>query len=457
MYIEQIYTSCLAQGAYYIESNGEAAIIDPLRDAKPYLLKAAERKAKIKYVFETHFHADFISGHLDLANKCNATIVFGPTAKPNYKAHIAKDDEIFELGYITIKVIYTPGHTLESSCFLVCDENKNPYAIFTGDTLFIGDVGRPDLTVNSNLTQNELAGLLYESLYTKILPLPNEIIVYPAHGHGSACGKNMSNETYDTLGNQKKINYALKQPNKTAFINAITQGLLPHPYYFPHNAAMNKSGYTLLESLMENNVNALTPQKVNELINTKNCLILDTRSTSDFALSHIHNAQFIGIDGDFAPWVGTILTNIKQEIIVVCDPGREEEIITRLARVGYENISGYLLGGLEAWKTNGFTCDKIVCVNENEFVNEIKIKDDFQIIDVRKQSEFENGHVKNAINFPLAFLHQHIPEFNNSTKYYIYCAGGYRSLIACSLLKRNRITNLVNVTGGYNEIKNIIN
>lgn len=452
MYIEQIYTGCLAHGAYYIESNGEAAIIDPLREVKPYIQKANSRNAKIKYVFETHFHADFVSGHVELNKQCGAKVVYGPTAQPAYDAYVAKDNEVFELGYVKIQLLHTPGHTMESSCFLLIDESGNPHSIFTGDTLFIGDVGRPDLAVKTDLTKEDLAGHLYDSLHNKILTLPDHLIIYPGHGAGSACGKNMSNETTDTLGNQRKTNYALKQPDRASFIKAVTDGLLPPPYYFPHNAAINKKGYTLLETLMESNIKPLTPQQVIDAVEKKKAIVLDTRKGNDFIEKHIPNSLFIGIDGDFAPWAGTVITNIQQAIVLVCDPGREEEILTRLARVGYENVLGYLEGGVNAWQNAGFPVEKLQSISAGEFLNELNSKP-VQMIDVRKQSEYENGCVKNAVNYPLAYLHQHFDKFKSDQKYYIYCAGGYRSLIACSLLKQHGIHSLVNVLGGFNEIK----
>lgn len=455
MIVEQIYTGCLAQGAYYIESNGEAAVIDPLRDTSAYLNRAEKSGATIKYIFETHFHADFVSGHLDLARETGASIVFGPKAVTDFEATIAKDGDVFKVGDLTIKVLHTPGHTMESSTFLLLDPQNKPTAIFTGDTLFIGDVGRPDLAIKSDLTKEDLAGYLYDSLHTKILPLPDDVIVYPAHGAGSACGKNMSKETSDTLGNQKETNYALKATSKEQFVKEVTDGLLPPPYYFPKNAMMNKMGYTSFQEVKNQGLTALTPEQFELLAEAEEALVLDTRKPADFAKSHIPRSINIGIDGDFAPWVGTLITDIKQPILLVTDYGREEESLTRLARVGYENILGFLKGGLNAWAEAGKESDSVKTIDAAEFqivYNTLKPK----VVDVRKQSEFEAQHVEGALLAPLSYLNDHLEIFANASDQeaiYVHCAGGYRSMIACSILKARGYQNLVNVNGGFKAIE----
>ncbi len=454
MIVEQIYTGCLAQGAYYIESNGEALIIDPLRETADYIKKAEKNKAKIKYVLETHFHADFVSGHVDLASKTGATIVFGPNAAPSFEAHIAQDGEILSLGDIRIKVLHTPGHTMESTTFLLLDESGKEYAIFTGDTLFIGDVGRPDLAVKSDLTQEDLASHLFDSLRDKIMTLPDDVLVYPAHGAGSACGKNMSKETWDTLGNQKKNNYALRaNMSREEFIKEVTDGLLPPPFYFPLNVGMNKTGYDSFDSVMKRGLIALNPAEFEAAANATSALILDTRKPADFVKGFIPNSIFIGIDGGFAPWVGTLIPDIKQEILIVADEGREEEVITRLSRVGYDYTIGFLKGGFESWKDAGREVDSIESITAETF-EQLSLKDNLQVVDVRKSSEYANGHVKNAILLPLDSLNQEIASFpTGDSKKFIHCAGGYRSVIAASILKARGFSKLVNIEGGFAEIK----
>lgn len=454
MKIEQIYTGCLAQGAYYITSNGEAAIIDPLREVQPYIDRAKKDGVRIKYIFETHFHADFVSGHIDLAAKTGGTIVIGPTtAHLGYDAHIARDEEIFNLGNIKIKLLHTPGHTLESSCYLLYNEAGKETALFTGDTLFIGDVGRPDLAQNmqSHLTQEKLAGLLFESLQNKIIPLPDDIIVYPAHGAGSACGKNMSKETSDTLGNQKAINYALNSAlNKSGFINAVTEGLTEPPQYFPKNVAMNIKGYDSINEVMQRGNQPLTPQQFEDTANRTGAVILDTRNADDFAKAHIPNAINIGIDGSFAVWVGTLITDVKQEILIVAKPGREEEVITRLARVGYDYCIGYLNGGMDAWLHAG----KETGIIENISADELSQIGNAEIIDVRKEAEFEAGHIKGATNIPLDFINDHFLHLNKNEPVYVHCAAGYRSMAFASILKARGYHNVINIKGGYKEILN---
>lgn len=454
MKIEQIYTGCLAQGAYYITSNGEAAIIDPLREVQPYIDRAKKDGVTIKYIFETHFHADFVSGHIDLAAKTGGTIVIGPTtAHLGYDAHIARDEEIFNLGNIKIKLLHTPGHTLESSCYLLYNEAGKETALFTGDTLFIGDVGRPDLAQNmqSHLTQEKLAGLLFESLQNKIIPLPDDIIVYPAHGAGSACGKNMSKETSDTLGNQKATNYALNSAlNKSGFINAVTEGLTEPPQYFPKNVAMNIKGYDSINEVMQRGNQPLTPQQFEDTANRTGAVILDTRNADDFAKAHIPNAINIGIDGSFAVWVGTLITDVKQEILIVAEPGREEEVITRLARVGYDYCIGYLNGGMDAWLHAG----KETGIIENISADELSHIGNAEIIDVRKEAEFEAGHIKGAKNIPLDFINDHFLHLNKNEPVYVHCAAGYRSMAFASILKARGYHNVINIKGGYKEILN---
>jgi hydroxyacylglutathione hydrolase len=454
MNIEQIYTGCLAQGAYYISSNGEAAIIDPLREVGPYLQRAEKDGVKIKYVLETHFHADFVSGHLDLAQKTGATIIYGPTAKPEFDAYIAKDNEVLKLGDITIRVIHTPGHTMESTCYLLRDEKGIDTAIFTGDTLFIGDVGRPDLAqkVDNDLTQDILAGYLYDSLRHKILPLADHLTVYPAHGAGSACGKNMSKETSDTLGHQKATNYALQPMSRETFIHQVTDGLLPPPAYFPENVMMNISGYESIDTVLNRGLNALDPDAFETAANATGALILDTREAQHFAKGFIPNAINIGIDGSFAPWVGALIPDITQQILLVADIGREEEVVTRLARVGYDHTIGYLQGGFDAWQQAGKETDKVTSIMAQELV-EIQTADaDIAILDVRKPSEYQAGHMPGAINLPLDNINEQINEVDKSKTYYVHCAGGYRSMIFVSILKSRGFEKMINVEGGFKAI-----
>ncbi len=455
MKVEQIYTGCLAQGAYYIESDGEAAIIDPLREVNTYINKAKKSGATIKYIFETHFHADFVSGHVELSQKTNAPIVYGPNANPAFESIIAIDGQVFELGKIKIKVLHTPGHTMESSCYLLFDENGKEYCIFTGDTLFIGDVGRPDLAQKSDLTVHDLAGHLYDSLRNKVLPLPDHLIVYPAHGAGSACGKNMSKETFDSLGNQKQVNYALQEQSKEDFINAVTDGLTPPPYYFPKNVQLNKTGSASLEIVMESGLHALPPEAFEVAANETGAIILDTRQAASFKDAFIPNSINIGIKGDFAPWVGTLITDIQQPIIFVADAGLEKEVITRLSRVGYDNILGYLAGGIEAWKEAGKETDNIESISPQEFANRYQ-QGELVIKDVRKSTEFEVEHLLNAENVPLAYISENMAEFSKKATNYIHCAGGYRSMIAASILKSRGFDNVVNVEGGIGAIKQLL-
>ncbi len=455
MNIEQIYTGCLAQGAYYIESNGEAVVIDPLREVDPYIQKAERNKAKIKYVFETHFHADFVSGHVDLSQKTGAPIVYGPTAKPDFKAHIAKDGEEFKVGKVTFKVLHTPGHTMESSCYLLKDENGKEVALFSGDTLFIGDVGRPDLAQKAaHMTQEELAATLFDSLRNKIMPLDNDIIVYPAHGAGSACGKNMSKETSDTLGHQKATNYALRaNMTKEEFVKEVTTGLLPPPAYFPLNVMLNKQGYESIDEVMKRGNIALSPEAFETAANETGALILDTRDAQTFAKGFIPNSINIGIDGSFAPWVGAMIPDIKQQILIVDEPGREEEVITRLARVGYDYTIGYLKGGIEAWKKAGKEIDEIKSINADQLAEIMKKDKDIKILDVRKPGEYQSEHVANAENAPLDFINDSMLKVDKDKTYYVHCAGGYRSMIFASVLKARGYDKLIDINGGFKEIK----
>lgn len=456
MKIEQIYTGCLAQGAYYIESNKEAVIIDPLREVQLYLDKANQDGATIKYVLETHFHADFVSGHLDLNQKTGATIVFGPNAKPNFPAHIAKDNEVLKVGDCTITVLHTPGHTMESSCYLLKDASGKNVAIFTGDTLFIGDVGRPDLAQNADagLTQERLAEYLYDSLRNKIMPLEDDLIIYPAHGAGSACGKNMSKETFDTLGNQKKTNYALQDISKEQFVKEVTDGILPPPAYFPENVAMNKMGYQSFDNVLDKGLTPLSVEEFQTKAKQENVLVLDTRSAVDFHKGFVPNAVNIGIDGGFAPWVGTVITNIKQPILIVADKDREEEVITRLSRVGYDNVLGYLEGGFDSWKAANKPVATINRITAAEFNNRIQTDSESSIFDIRKETEFANGSVCGAENKPLAYINEWKQNVDKNKHFYIFCAGGYRSMIGSSILKQIGIDNFTEVEGGYSAISN---
>jgi glyoxylase-like metal-dependent hydrolase (beta-lactamase superfamily II)/rhodanese-related sulfurtransferase len=455
MKVEQIYTGCLAQGAYYIESEGEAVVVDPLREVEPYIKKAERNHAKIKYVFETHFHADFVSGHLDLAKKTAATIVYGPTASPDFPAHISKDGEVFKVGKITFTVLHTPGHTMESSCYLLKDEKGKEVALFSGDTLFIGDVGRPDLAQKAvHMTQEELAGLLFDSLRNKVMPLKDDIIIYPAHGAGSACGKNMSKETTDTLRRQKATNYALRaNMTKDEFVKEVTTGLMPPPAYFPLNVMMNKQGYESIDDVMKRGNIALNPEAFEPAANETGALILDTRDSKTFAKGFIPNSINIGIDGNFAPWVGTMIPDIKQQILIVGEPGREEEVITRLARVGYDYTIGYLKGGFNAWKKAGKETDEIKSISADELVSIINKDKNVQLVDVRRESEFSSEHVVKAENAPLDFINDSMLKIDKSRPAYIHCEGGYRSMIFSSTLKARGYENLVEVQGGFKAIK----
>ena len=453
MKIEQIYTGCLAQGAYYIESNGEVAIIDPLRESQPYIDRAEKNGAKIKYVLETHFHADFVSGHVDLAKRTGATIIYGPNANPDFTAHIATDGEELKLGNVTIKVLHTPGHTMESTTYLLINEQGKPHCIFSGDTLFIGDVGRPDLAQKmGSLTQEDLAGYLYDSLHTKIMTLPDDVIVYPAHGAGSACGKNMSKETYDTLGNQKKVNYALKAATKEQFIKEVTDGILPPPAYFPQNVAMNKGTIPSLDKVKEMGMRALTPDQLELVVEGEGALVLDTREPQTFKDGFVPRSINIGLKGDFAPWVGAMIPDVKHPIVIVADEGSEDETVTRLARVGYDNVFGYLEGGINAWKKAGREADTLESISAQEFARRMKAED-LNVFDVRKQSEWEAEHLEHAKHASLQFLNDHLAEFNKTAPNYIHCAGGYRSMIASSVLKSRGYQNVIEVAGGFAEIK----
>jgi glyoxylase-like metal-dependent hydrolase (beta-lactamase superfamily II)/rhodanese-related sulfurtransferase len=456
MKIEQIYTGCLAQGAYYIESNGEVAIIDPLRETEQYVEKAKKENAKIKYIFETHFHADFVSGHVDLAKKTGATIIFGPGATTNYDAYIAKDNEVFELGNIRIKVLHTPGHTLESSTFLLIDENGDNHAIFSGDTLFLGDVGRPDLAIKSDLTKEDLAAMLYDSLRNKIIPLEDHLIVYPAHGAGSACGKNLSKETVGVLGEQKATNYALRaNMSKEEFVKEVLDGIPPPPQYFAKNAMMNKFGYDSFDTVLKKGDVELTPEEFETIANQEHALILDVRSEKDFVKGHIPNSIFIGLEGGFAPWVGALIHDLKQPILLVTPKNKSKEAVTRLSRVGYDNTLGFLKGGLEAWKAAGKDVDTLESISAEELANRVRKTNDLNILDVRKNGEYQSMHLEidGVKNLPLDFINENMNQINKSETYHIHCAGGYRSVIAASILKARGFNNLVNIEGGFNLLK----
>ena len=451
MLVQQLYTSCLAQGAYYIQSEGEAAIIDPLREYKTYTDLALKNNANIKYIFETHFHADFVSGHLDLSAHTGAEIIFGPNAQTDFKSTIATDNQEFKIGKLTIKVLHTPGHTLESTTYLLLDENQKPHCIFSGDTLFIGDVGRPDLAIKSDLTQFDLAGMLYDSLHNKIMPLPDDVIVYPAHGAGSACGKNMSKETFDTLGNQKKVNYALGNLTKDEFIKELTTGILPAPQYFAKNANLNKSGYGNYDKITSNASRPLSISETQDLLKTTTAIILDVRKPQEFAQEHIPHSIFIGIDGQFAPWVGALITDLKQAIILVTPEGREAETVMRLSRVGYDNCIGFIEGGIDAWKKAGNTVANIASIDANEFAK-IYNTSALNVLDVRKPGEYESGHIENVCSKPLDFITDWEDTLDKDKEYHIHCAGGYRSMIAASLLKRKGFAKLIDITGGFGAI-----
>jgi hydroxyacylglutathione hydrolase len=453
MKIEQIYTGCLAQGAYFISSNGEAVVIDPLRDPQPYIDQAKSENVTIKYIFETHFHADFVSGHVDLAKKTGATIVFGPNANPSYDCKIATDGEIIELGDVSFKVLHTPGHTMESTCYLLMDEKNIPHSIYTGDTLFIGDVGRPDLAQKiGEMTTEDLAGKLYDSLRNKVMPLPDNLLVYPAHGAGSACGKNMSKETFDLLGNQKKSNYALRQDmSKAEFVQELTDGIPAPPAYFADNVKMNKTGYPTLNEVIERGVQPLSVIEFEERANMTGAILLDTRKQDVFAAGFIPNSISIGIDGSFAPWVGALITDIQQPILIIAEEGRETEIVKRLARVGYDHAIGYLKGGFQAWKNAGKETDHIVSIPASEFAR--STENPITILDVRKPGEYNPEHVAGAINMPLDNINQQIHTLDKDKTYYIHCAAGYRSMIYASILKARGFENLIDVAGGYAAIK----
>lgn len=455
MKVEQIYTGCLAQGAYYIESNGEVAIIDPLREVSPYLERAKADGAQIKYIFETHFHADFVSGHLTLSKATGAPIVFGPNANPTFEAVIAKDFQEFKLGNVTIVALHTPGHTMESTTYLLKDEQGKDHAIFSGDTLFLGDVGRPDLAQKMGvLTERDLAGFLFESLRTKIMPLADDVTVYPAHGAGSACGKNMMKETVDSLGNQKKMNYALRADmTKEEFVAEVIDGLLPPPQYFPLNVKLNKEGYADIEEIIERGSHELSPKAFEAAANETGAVVLDVRHQDDFAKGHIPRSIFIGLNGNFAPWVGALIADIQQPILLVCEPGREEEAITRLSRVGFDNTLGFLKGGFEAWKKAGMDYDTVHSISADEFKTAIESKTNSEVFDVRKPNEYSSEHVVNAKTTPLSFINNHLSEFPSNQSFYVHCAGGYRSMIAASILKSRGIHNLIDVQGGFKAIK----
>ena len=452
MNIEQIYTGCLAQGAYYVVSEGEAAIVDPLREIQPYLDRLEKDNVKLKYIFETHFHADFVSGHLDLAKKTGATIVYGPQAKCEFDALIAEDEQVFEIGKIKIKTLHTPGHTLESTTYLVKDENDKDHAIFSGDTLFLGDVGRPDLAQKAaDMTQEQLAGMLYDSLINKIIPLTDDVIVYPAHGAGSACGKNMMKETVDTLGNQKKMNYALNQPNKEAFIAAVTDGLTPPPAYFGANVAMNKKGYTSFEEVKSKGLTALKPEEFETVAESTEALILDTRPAGEFSKGFIPNSINIGIKGDFAPWVGALIADVNQQLLIVTEPGNEEEVITRLSRVGFDKAVGYLDGGFESWKAAGKEIDTVNRISSEEFASKYQHGKDM-VIDVRKEGEYEAEHVEDAYSKPLAYINEWTKDIQPNQHFFLHCQGGYRSMIAASILQARGYRNFTEVDGGFGAI-----
>ena len=456
MKIEQIYTGCLAQGAYYIESNGEVAIIDPLRETQQYVDKANKENAKIKYIFETHFHADFVSGHVDLAKKTGATIVYGPGAETNYDIHSAKDNEEFKLGHVTIKVLHTPGHTLESSTYLLLDETGKEHAIFSGDTLFLGDVGRPDLAIKSDLTKEDLAGMLFDSLRNKIMPLPDDVIVYPAHGAGSACGKNLSKETVGVLGEQKKTNYALRADmTRDEFIEEVLDGISPPPQYFAKNAMMNKSGYDAFETVLKKGDNPLNPEEFEAIANQEDALVLDVRHEKDFVKGHIPNSIFIGIHGGFAPWVGALITDLKQPILLVTPEGKEKETLTRLSRVGYDNTLGYLKGGINSWKDSGKDIETITSISVEEFSKHYK-NETINVLDVRKEGEYQSEHLQgdHVQHFALDYINDNMNAISKDKNYYIHCAGGYRSVIAASILKARGFNNLVDIAGGFGAIKN---
>lgn len=453
MIIEQIYTGCLAQGAYYIESNGEVAIIDPLREVQNYIDRAAKNNAKIKYIFETHFHADFVSGHVTLAEKTRAKIIFGPSAKTNFEAIIAEDNQVFKVGDITITVLHTPGHTMESSCFLLKDKEGKDHAVFSGDTLFLGDVGRPDLAQKSEVTEKDLAGFLFDSLRNKVMHLADDVIVYPAHGAGSACGKNLSKETVGTIGHQKETNYALRiNMTKEEFIKEVTDGLLPPPAYFPLNVKLNKEGYKNIDDIIKTSAKPLSVKDFEVIANETDAIILDVRHQTEFVKGFIPQSIFIGIDGGFAPWVGALIKDIVQPILLITPEGKEEDTITRLSRVGFDNVLGYLDGSFASWQKSGKEIDTLQSVSA-DFLEQ-KINENAFVFDVRKPGEFESEHIIGAESTPLDFLNNHISEFPKTDDFYVHCAGGYRSVIAASILKARGFHNVIDVAGGYAAVRN---
>ncbi|MES2371010.1 MAG: MBL fold metallo-hydrolase [Bacteroidota bacterium] len=457
MFIKQLYTGCISEAAYYIESDGIAAIIDPLRDIEEYLELAQERKAKIKYIFETHFHADFVSGHLDLAAATGATIIYGPGTVTKFPVHVAKDGELFEIGKLKVEVLHTPGHTLESSCFLLKDENGKDHALFTGDTLFVGDVGRPDLAQKANeITMEDLAGMMYESLHSKIFPLADDVIVYPAHGAGSSCGKNLGPETVSTIGEQKQTNYALQPQSKEEFIKVVTEGLAAPPQYFPINAMINKEGYESLDAVLEKGLQPLSVAAFKEKAKEDNVIILDTRSSDIFTQGFVPGSISIGLDGRFAEWAGSLLP-FDKTLILVTEKDKEKETIVRLARVGFDKIEGCLEGGFEAWQAAGETVDLIIDVEADELAMDIPFDENLVVIDVRKEAEYGSGHIKDALNIPLSDLTDpgRMADLDDKHNMYVHCAGGYRSVIASSILKREGFHNLRNVVGGWGKIKEL--
>ena len=453
MKIEQIYTGCLAEAAYYIESNGEAAIIDPLREVQPYLKKAKLAGATIKYIFETHFHADFVSGHVDLAKQSGAVIVYGPTAVTDFPSHIAEDGELFTIGDLTIKTLHTPGHTPESTTYLLSDKDGKPYCIFSGDTLFIGDVGRPDLVQKGDLTMEDMAGALYDSLHNKILSLPDDILVYPAHGAGSACGKNMSKETFDTLGHQKEVNYALKAATRDEFIAEVTDGILPPPQYFAKNAAINKSGYANFADVKEQGMIPMGAAEFEAAANHLGALILDTRDPQAFAKGFIPSSINIGLGGQFAPWVGALITDLEQPLLLVVEEGKAEEAITRLARVGYDHTIGYLDGGIAAWTAAGKELDTVSSISAADFEIALDSNPELRVLDVRKPGEYDAGHLESTLPRPLDYINDWTNEISPEHTYYIHCAGGYRSMIAASILKARGVENIIDIAGGYGALQ----
>ena len=453
MKIEQIYTGCLAEAAYYIESDGEAAIIDPLREVEPYLKRAVKDGAKIKYIFETHFHADFVSGHIDLAEKSGAAIVYGPTALTSFPSHIAKDQEQFQIGKLTITTLHTPGHTPESTTYLLTDEDGKPHCIFTGDTLFIGDVGRPDLAQKGTLTMEDMAATLYDSLHDKILTLPDDVLVYPAHGAGSACGKHMSKETFDTLGHQKEVNYALKASSKAQFIKEVTNGILPPPQYFAKNAAMNKNGYEPFDDVYDKGLTGLDANEFELTANQTGAVVLDTRDPQAFASGFIPSSVNIGLNGQFAPWVGALITDLKQPILLVTEPGKEQETITRLSRVGYDSTIGYLDGGIDTWKIAGKDLETIDSISAGDFADAVLKDKDATVLDVRKPGEYDAEHLEIALARPLDYINDWTTEIDPKKTYYVHCAGGYRSMIAASILKARGVDQVIDIQGGYAAIK----